>query len=492
MTELKDQNIKYKDWLDTSTFDNCKLNRKDYGEFLCDYITGEQEGFVLNLNGHWGAGKTEFLKRMYSELITRNYPTIYIDSWESDFTNDPLTVVSSELLTQLEKCHEDITDISSDVKDLFGKVIKGTVIGAAGMITKATYGEASVGTEFVKTLYESDNKDFMNQLKDDYSDKITAINNIRNELSNLAEELQTNDGTQLPIVVLIDELDRCRPTYAINMLEVIKHFFNTRYFVFVVATDTTQLCESIKAVYGNNFDSKTYLKRFFNRTAELASPDIEYYLNSLDINNHYERAGYLTDLHLYPRISTHTLDIAYYIAHLSKYYQLSIRDVDQLLAKLNACLRCAQSAYTSIGLKQAINIVVLIVAIIEHDKGIVAFNKRDLFTPLFEPFLDNKNYAFEIEGTKLRMSLVITIALESISKKIDEGNDYREAGMIIPFLSRKKIDEYRYANEELKYNSYLVTTGNIISSHGHSNNPNQKFWVWDDYKKVVELAGNIT
>ena len=105
MTDLKDQNIKYKSWLDTSTFDNCKLNRKDYGEFLCDYITGEQEGFVLNLNGHWGAGKTEFLKRMYSELITRNYPTIYIDSWESDFTNDPLTVVSSELLTQLEKCN---------------------------------------------------------------------------------------------------------------------------------------------------------------------------------------------------------------------------------------------------------------------------------------------------------------------------------------------------------------------------------------------------
>ncbi|WP_283598847.1 KAP family P-loop NTPase fold protein [Photobacterium phosphoreum] len=489
MTDLKDQNIKYKNWLDTSTFDNCKLNRKDYGEFLCDYITGEKEGFVLNLNGHWGAGKTEFLRRMYSELINRNYPTIYIDSWESDFTNDPLTVVSSELLTQLEKCHEDITDISSDVKDLFGKVIKGTVIGAAGMITKATYGEASVGTEFVKTLYESDNKDFMNQLKDDYSDKITAINNIRNELSNLAEELQTNDGTKLPIVVLIDELDRCRPTYAINMLEVIKHFFNTRYFVFVVATDTTQLCESIKAVYGNNFDSKTYLKRFFNRTAELASPDIEYYLNSLNINNDYEKAGYLTDLHLYPRISTPPLDIAYYIAHLSKYYQLSIRDVDQLLAKLNACLRCAHSAYTSKGLNQDINIIVLIVAIIEHDKGITAFNKRELFTPLFEPFLDNKNYAFEIEGTKLRMSLVITIALESISKKIDEGSDYREAGMIIPFLSRKKIDEYKYTNEELKYNSYLENTVNI---HRHLNNEKPKFWVWDDYKKVVELAGNIT
>ena len=489
MTELKDQNIKYKSWLDTSTFDNCELNRKDYGEFLCDYITGEQEGFVLNLNGHWGAGKTEFLKRMYSELITRNYPTIYIDSWESDFTNDPLTVVSSELLTQLEKCNSNAYKKSDNVKRLFGKVIKGTVIGAAAMATKVAIGEASVGADLAKTLYESDNKDFMNQLKDDYSDKITAINDIRNALSKLAVELQHNDDTKLPIVVLIDELDRCRPTYAINMLEVIKHFFNTQYFVFVVATDTTQLCESIKAVYGNNFDSKTYLKRFFNRTAELASPDIEYYLNSLDINNHYERAGYLTDLHLYPRISTQPLDIAYYIAHLSKYYQLSIRDVDQLLAKLNACLRCAHSAYTSKGLNQAINIVVLIVAIIEHDKGITAFNKRELFTPLFEPFLDNESYAFEIDGTKIRMSLVITIALESISKQIEEGNDYREGGVIISFLSRNKISQYRDKYEELKYNNYLENTVNI---HRHLNNEKPKFWVWDDYKKVVELAGNIT
>lgn len=489
MTQLKDQNIKYKNWLDTSTFDNCKLNRKDYGHFLCDYITGEQEGFVLNLNGHWGAGKTEFLKRMYSELITRNYPTIYIDSWESDFTNDPLTVVSSELLTQLEKCNKDMTDISSNVKDLFGKVIKGTVIGAAGMITKATYGEASVGTEFMKTLYESDNKDFMNQLKDDYSDKITAINDIRTELSKLAEELQTNDDSKLPIIVLIDELDRCRPTYAINMLEVIKHFFNTRYFVFVIATDTTQLCESIKAVYGNNFDSKTYLKRFFNRTAELASPDIEYYLNSLDINNNYEKAGYLTDLHLYPKVSNEIFDISYYIAHLSKYYQLSIRDVDQLLAKLEACLRCAQKVFMAQGIIQAINMIVLITAIIEHDKGIDAFNKRTKFSPIFEPFLDNESYTFEIGGAKLGMSLIIAIALESISKKIEEGNDYRESGAIIPLLSRNKINEYRDKYAELKYNNYIENT---VNTHHHSNNSKQKLWIWDDYKKVVALAGNIT
>ncbi|PTB33380.1 KAP family P-loop NTPase fold protein [Photobacterium phosphoreum] len=488
MTQLKDQNIKYKNWLDTSTFDNCKLNRKDYGHFLCDYITGEQEGFVLNLNGHWGAGKTEFLKRMYSELITRNYPTIYIDSWESDFTNDPLTVVSSELLTQLEKCNKDMTDISSDVKDLFGKVIKGTVIGAAGMITKATYGEASVGTEFVKTLYESDNKDFMNQLKDDYSDKITAINDIRTELSKLAEELQTNDDSKLPIVVLIDELDRCRPTYAINMLEVIKHFFNTRYFVFVIATDTTQLCESIKAVYGNNFDSKTYLKRFFNRTAELASPNIEYYLNSLELYNKYEKHEYLKTLDLFPNTSSTPEDIIYYIANISEYYQLSIRDIDQLIAKLEACLRCAQKVFMAQGIKQAINIVVLIVAIIEHDKGITAFNKRNKFSPTFDPFTDNESHPFNLKNSKLKTSLIIKIALESISKKIINEGGYTG---INDYLKRDDLQRYTGNFNHSYMQDHIDNIGTILRKY-YNTIPNQKFWLWDDYKKVVELAGNIT
>lgn len=488
MTELKDQNIKYKDWLDTSTFDNCKLNRKDYGEFLCDYITGEQEGFVLNLNGHWGAGKTEFLKRMYSELITRNYPTIYIDSWESDFTNDPLTVVSSELLTQLERCHKDITDISSDVKDLFGKVIKGTVIGAAGMITKATYGEASVGTEFVKTLYESDNKDFMNQLKTDYSDKITAINNIRNELSKLAEELQTNDDTKLPIVVLIDELDRCRPTYAINMLEVIKHFFNTRYFVFVVATDTTQLCESIKAVYGNNFDSKTYLKRFFNRTAELASPDIEYYLNSLELYNKYEEHEYLKTLDLFPNTSDTPENIIYYIANISSYYQLSIRDIDQLIAKLEACLRYAKKVFIEKEITQSINIIVLIIAIIEHDKGFEAFYKRSKLLPAFELLEDSRNHSFNLTNSKLKTSLIIKLSLESISQTIKNESGYPTT---YNFLNREKIRTYT-DNYRCSYlNDHIYDIEKTLQKYSHPKQ-NQKFWRWNDYKKVVELAGNIT
>ena len=68
------------------------------------------------------------------------------------------------------------------------------------------------------------------------------------------------------LFILIDELDRCRPTYAIKLLERVKHMFETDQVVFVIATDTSQLKHSIRATYGGEFDAQTYLQRFFDRT----------------------------------------------------------------------------------------------------------------------------------------------------------------------------------------------------------------------------------
>lgn len=72
-----------------------------------------------------------------------------------------------------------------------------------------------------------------------------------------------------PLFVFIDELERCRPTYAVEMLETIKHIFNIEHVVFVIATDKAQLQHSIRAIYGSGFDSRLYLDRFFNRSVTL-------------------------------------------------------------------------------------------------------------------------------------------------------------------------------------------------------------------------------
>lgn len=64
--------------------------------------------------------------------------------------------------------------------------------------------------------------------------------------------------------VFVDELDRFRPNFAIELLEGSKHLFGINGVCFVVATNMAQLSESAKAIYGANFDGYSYLKRFFN------------------------------------------------------------------------------------------------------------------------------------------------------------------------------------------------------------------------------------
>ncbi|MBS3798706.1 P-loop NTPase fold protein [Pseudoalteromonas sp. BDTF-M6] len=276
-------NCKYKEWLDDYTFGNCKLNRSEYGEFLASYITGEHDGFVLNLNGAWGTGKTQFLKRLYSLLCSKGHPTIYIDAWESDFSECPLSVVSSELVSQLSCINENIGSDLKKVSRVLGKALKGVTIASAGLLSKAALGEASAGTEIAKSLFSESDLGYLEQVKKGHTEQVDAIKKIRVELECLAEVIQTNYKHQLPVIVLVDELDRCRPNYAIEMLEVIKHFFTTKNFVFVIATDTEQLKHSIKAVYGTEFNSSNYLKRFFNREARLSEPDIKHYISLTNI-----------------------------------------------------------------------------------------------------------------------------------------------------------------------------------------------------------------
>ena len=131
---MDDTAPKYSEWLSEYTFDNCAVGRKAYGEFLASFLAEEKDGFVLNLNGKWGTGKTEFLKRLYTHFHNANHPVIYIDAWESDFTDNPLLVVASELLTQLKALLPLHGNDLDKLKKHLGKLLKGSAIVAGSYI----------------------------------------------------------------------------------------------------------------------------------------------------------------------------------------------------------------------------------------------------------------------------------------------------------------------------------------------------------------------
>ena len=92
------------------------------------------------------------------------------------------------------------------------------------------------------------------------------VRQLREAITLLAQSLESK-----PLVVIIDELDRCRPTFAIECLERIKHVFAVEGVVFVLGVYCDQLAESIRAVYGQGFDSHGYLGKFIDYHMPLRS-----------------------------------------------------------------------------------------------------------------------------------------------------------------------------------------------------------------------------
>ena len=102
----------------------------------------------------------------------------------------------------------------------------------------------------------------------------------RSSLQALANSLR-EASNQKPIVVLTDELDRCRPSYAIELLETSKHIFGVDHVVFVLAVNRAEIAHSVKALYGIEFDAEGYLRRFFDFDFRLPSTDRRAFIRNM-------------------------------------------------------------------------------------------------------------------------------------------------------------------------------------------------------------------
>ncbi|MCL1125404.1 KAP family P-loop NTPase fold protein [Shewanella surugensis] len=348
---------KYNDWSKKYNWDTCKANRKEYGKFLCSFLTHSSDSLVVNMDGRWGTGKTELLRRLYIELAEQEHPVVYIDAWESDFSNDALSVVCSELIEQIGNIFKappsddtllnDAQECLKKVSNLLGLCLKFTK-SAAAVFNQAQWVAAAQGGEFALIAIQSPqiskvitgsaddmNNQLIKSVKKEYFDRIEAMQQIKEQLSFLSKLIGELYGLKTPIVVLVDELDRCRPTYAIEMLEVIKHFFETQGCVFLVATDTEVLQHSIKAVYGSEFNSEAYLRRFFHRKITLPELSVFDYLlaKELDFAQYKDQ-----HLELYPFENEQQQQNLPFMAEIFDKNQLQPRDIEQVLQKFFASL----------------------------------------------------------------------------------------------------------------------------------------------------------
>lgn len=243
------------------------LNRKCYANVLTNIIKQTGSGFTLSINADWGYGKTTFVKMWEAMLQSEGYKTIYFNAWETDFVADPMLALIDGLRNGIKA--EDLPAEKYQLTKAF--------LTAAIKLVKLVPQWRIIG-EVAEVFQEgvNDCKKDDNELQQNESYQ-KLISDFREQLASFANEV----GGNKPLLIFVDELDRCRPDYAVQMLERIKHFFSIDNIIFVLSVDKHVICESIKAIYGGlNIDTEAYLRRFIDLEFSLPNPSISDFISA--------------------------------------------------------------------------------------------------------------------------------------------------------------------------------------------------------------------
>ena len=264
------------------------LARKEPVEILTAIIGSIEGPCVLAVDSGWGTGKTTFLKMWVQHLWNEGFHVVDFNAWETDFTESPFIALSAEITQTLEQ-HPDGQQAQrlDDLKQAATDVVHAM---PGPLLRIAASAIPMVGTQIAKEL-EVKPDSHTDNAASEYQEAKEAFRSFRSVLQDTAKALAESKGEK-PLVIVIDELDRCRPSYAIELLEVAKHFFTVDHIVFVLTVDRSQLAHSIKVLYGNEFDAVGYLRRFFDIDFRLPEPDREAFINaildSVGINEHID------------------------------------------------------------------------------------------------------------------------------------------------------------------------------------------------------------
>lgn len=264
------------------------LDREETVKILTHLMGSISGPCVLALDAPWGAGKTTFIRLWHRYLIKNKFTVIRFNAWENDFYEDPFVALCAELSagqnTGIDK---------KKLKEVSEKVMKHVAWNVSGQIIAALSAGTANLSELAKAFETA-----VKQRLEQYQDAKNEIKEFRDTLQAMAAS--STEKRNGPLIIMIDELDRCRPSYAVELLEVAKHLFVVDHIIFVLAINRSQLSQAVKGLYGLNFDAEKYLRRFFDVDVHLPDHERDKFIDRLldsqpvDYSNLSNNEGRLT------------------------------------------------------------------------------------------------------------------------------------------------------------------------------------------------------
>lgn len=246
------------------------LDRAPFGRHLSDFVERVEQPLVIAIDGEWGCGKSFFLKRWIGAHTLQNEgtaTTVYFDAFEHDFLDDPLTSILGVMSERFEGGNQPAGTLQK-IKETAFKFAKPAFRIGIGLATAG-------GTEAAGAAIGGAIKAASEELQDSAENywkkedgKRAAMAAFKTSLAELTAP-EEEDGEPNKIIIVIDELDRCRPDYALQILEIMKHFFAVPHVHFILGVNLVQLENSVYARYGSNMDARLYLQKFITLTMSL-------------------------------------------------------------------------------------------------------------------------------------------------------------------------------------------------------------------------------
>ncbi|WP_417460475.1 KAP family P-loop NTPase fold protein [Kordiimonas sp.] len=262
-----------------------KLKRKAVAEYLTPLLASIRQPFVISLHSPYGTGKSFFLECWKADLEMEGYKVVLFDAWASDFSNDPLSAFISSIKKQL-------SNGDSKIEKKFDELAKRT-----GGFLRSKFLPLVLKSASRKLIGDEGIEEFLEDIganPDEVSDMLGSValealatqemaedsmRDFREFLAETVKEIVVNAKSEdhQKLIIFVDELDRCKPSYAIEVLESIKHLFAVRGTVFVLAFDETQMKDTIANTYGFNDGGEGYLRKFIDWQFQLPEPELPSY-----------------------------------------------------------------------------------------------------------------------------------------------------------------------------------------------------------------------
>lgn len=309
---------------ENNEFEDCMPGAKEFAEELKSHILTKETPYVLLLEDNFGMGKTHFSTRFCYYLRNKDINAIYFSAWENDYIENPFEAFSKEILLYINennKLKSNAKKIASSICELIYNSAKATSIsiGQPGMALDIDNEKViDAATKFLNNFIEE--KDSIQKFKKTIKDFVKTLSNQK-------------------LVIIVDELDRCRPNYAMKTLEIIKHLFDIEGLFIIVPTNMASLNNAVKSLYGIDVEQNNYIEnycnKFFTNKFNLFKPNYSKFVNNYINENSFNRLLQENKMTTKDKYNSITV-LQKKLAEFGEKYKLTLREM---------CNVCNQAKY---------------------------------------------------------------------------------------------------------------------------------------------------